>query len=275
MAFSGNFKARNTSEPYAPRQNWDTGVEPGHDDPYWGNDLGTPGPSNAPKRMVPALIEDMFDPETAEPPNYQARDREPKGHGGIGPAARSYRDMDVQAADNAGRSINRGAMDERHADMVFRDHTQTFSSSYDESLPASTGDDDNPGPGQAQRALRGRNSLGLNNPGDPEVNFSGDYLRRGKELNQVSDRRVPRRSLTHTKRDIHLNLAATAKISRGPQGQDYSPYSSPYTSVARMIATASSPMIRREPRPWDENAVSDGSDVTTEYDQAQMNSWGL
>jgi hypothetical protein len=125
--------------------------------------------------------------------------------------------------------------------------------------------------GQALRAVRGRNSLSVNNPGDPAVNFSGNYVRQGQELYRWAQRKFPMKTITPTMRVLHGNWAAGDR--------ETTPIDSPYTSylpggrgLTRGMG-AQIPYMRREPRPWDEDAVRDGSEAPE--DTADYVSWGL
>lgn len=261
MGYSGSFKTSasgngSASVNHPSRLNWGTGVDPSHSDPTWGKDQGFPALTNPPVPEVPGNIADT---RVYEEGQYtESYEHEPSGHDG-------YR----------GHDVNLGATLKNTATMVMRSVTQTFSSARLQSLAPSPGESGGTYSGQALRALRGRNSLVPNNPGASDVNFSGDYIRSGYEITRVTDRRMPNRTLKHTKRAIHLNLATTARETKGPQGVDYSPYSSPFTSVSTQNIGTARPMQRREPRPWDESIIDDGSEYSYEEDWAQMNSWGL
>jgi hypothetical protein len=279
MAFRGNFANTNavdTAGSHPSRLNWGTGVDPAHGNSAWGNDQGFPALKNPPLPEGPIHIEDNFDPETAESPQIPYQDREPSGHDGIGTPQRNRGNLyDGIASDYARHQDDRGATLKGSAHIVMRSIDQTFGTPRTQSLPASTSDGDSGISGQALRALRGRNSLAENNPGNPEVNFSGDYLRQGWEISRITDRVMRRRTLRHTKRAIHLNLASIAMETKPQTGANYSPYSSPFNgAVGRMMSGISQPMQRREPRPWDEDVTTDGSEQYSE-DTSQMNAWGL
>lgn len=277
MAYRGNYVNTNAVDTvgHPSRLNWGTGVDPGHADSNWGNDQGFPALKNPPLPETPIHIEDNFDPETAEAQQIPYQDREPSGHDGLHGGPRNSGNLyDVIANSAVKHEDDRGATLKNSADMVMRSITQTFSSPREQSLPP-TKSGGSGFSGQALRALQGFNSLAENNPGNPEVNFSGDYIRQGYEMSRLSDRRMPRRALRHTKRDLHLNLASTARETKPQTGDNYSPYSSPFNgAVGRVVSGISQPMQRREPRPWDEDVTTDGSD---EYysDTSQMNAWGL
>lgn len=279
MAYRGAFSKTygvDTSQRHPSRLNWGTGVDPGHANPQWGSDQGFPALKNPALPETPIHVEDNFDPETAEAAQVPYSVMEPKGHDGSGTPPRNRGNLyDVIASNTARHEDNRGATLKNTQPVVMRSVDQTFGTPRTQSLPPSQSDGDSGVTGQALRALRGRNSLAENNPGNPEVNFSGNYTRQGYEISRLTDRRMPRRALRHTKRDLHLNLASVAKETKPQSGSNYSPYSSPFNgAVGRVVSGISRPMQRREPRPWDEDATTDGSE---EYysDTSQMNSWGL
>lgn len=279
MAFRGNFAnthAVDTSNSHPARLNWGTGVDPNHADPKWGNDQGFPALKNPPLPETPTHIEDNYDPETAESPQIPYQDREPSGHDGIGkPPSNRGNLYDVIASNTTRHEDNRGATLKSSMPMVMRSIDQTFATPRTQSLPPSTTNGGSGISGQALRALRGRNALAENNPGNAEVNHSGNYTRTGYEISRLTDRVMRRRTFRHTKRNLHLNLASVAVETKPQTGSNYSPYSSPFNgAIGRVASGISSPMQRREPRPWDEDAVTDG---TEQYysDTSQMNAWGL
>lgn len=281
MAYSGMWKNSpaaalgEDSRNFTPRDNWGEGADPRHDVQHphdqW-SDVPFPGPVQPQFREeIPPQIEDQYDVSRL-PPTFPMPYHEPDGHDGIETAPWGVGDWRAQNANNTARSVDRGMPKFfQTREIVGRSVTQTHYTGPEESLPGKTGD--NPTDGEARRALRGFNGLDLNNPGSSTVNFSGNYRRQGKEIVAWSNRWMPRRTITHTKRILHLNLAATAMPSAGPEGDSYSPYTSPYDGrVTNMPVGTSSPMMRREPRQWDENTITDGSGQDDSY---QFNSWGL
>jgi hypothetical protein len=158
-----------------------------------------------------------------------------------------------------GHDQDRGAMVSRFVTKVFRDWTQTFETARTQSLPPPA-DGSGGATGEARRALRGFNALALNNPGSPEENYSGNYVRQGYEISRWTNRVVRRQGLTHTRRPIQVNLANVAHETEPLDGAEYSPYGSPFVSVARVISGIATPVQRREPRPWDEDATVDAGD---------------
>jgi hypothetical protein len=275
MARLSGSLARSSAASYAPAdnaRNWGTGVDPGHqtaDIP----DLGTPPPIPYAYQEVPPHITDMVNP-TAEPPYYPEIDQdgttlygEAAGHD-VPTLPYGVRDDDtLRQLSGRLHSQNRGGMRAYTATKVDRDWTTRNESRREQSLGPTDPAQGAGLSGNALRALRGRNSLAVNNPGSPEVSFSGDYVRQGWDLSRITERRMDRRGLSHTKRELHLNLATTAVDTPPHPG----PYSSPFRNFADLSKGAQLPWARREPRPWDEDTVSDGSEQPVE----NFNSWGL
>lgn len=263
-AYSGGEEAR----AWQPRQNWGTGVDPRHisgDQP----DLGFPAPvAQRHPVTVPAALEDMFN-LSAMPPTFDNPDHEPKGHD-VPAAPWGVSDARSQEVNNALRQAAAGPnLLARTATKVSRGWSQTYSSERTRSLPPAPSS--GPVSGPALRSLRGRNSLAVNNPGTEEGG-GGNYTRQGYELNRWTPRRMPRRGLTHTKRELHLNLASVAQATDAHEGDDYSPYSSPFQGgVSRFTSGPASQMMRREPRPFAETDISEGD----ESDMAGYTGWGL
>lgn len=297
MAYSGAWKQSSaavdgeTRRTHKTRDNWGEGVDPRH-----GIRTGHDVPSDVDPSLgipqfqveIPPAIEDMWnvgaEPPYLPPSDYGAGDDSQEIAGDQGPheghntAPWGVNDARSQEANNLARSADRGMAKQavrRH--VVGRDFSQTYDSGPYESLPASDGNGGNVEGGQAGRAIRGKNALAANNPGSPEVNFSGNYRRQGKEIVRWTNRRMPLRTLQHTKRTLHLNLAATAFPSAAPEGDAYTPYTSPFDGrVTSMVARRQTTMLRREPRPWDEDTVVDGTE-SDDYatDISQYRSWGL
>lgn len=263
MALTGSFKA---SPGYAvesgrTRENWGTGSDPRHQDPnlpdYGSTDVAAPPPMpGTPDYLVGGVVEPGLYP-LKEPPYFPPVDIEPNDHEGYDYPAWGVPDSQASRTElERGHDQDRGAMVSRYVTKVFRDWTQSFQSERRQSLAPPADGTAGIG-GEARRALRGFNALALNNPGSPEENYGGNYIRQGYELYRWSLRRVPRQGLTHTRRPIQQNLAALAHETQGPQGDDYSPYGSPFKSVARVVSGIATPVQRREPRPWDEDATVD------------------
>lgn len=283
MAFSGQWKNSPAAQQgeafrkFTPRENWGTGADPDHSE-RTGHDVWSDMPWQDPttpkfQQEVPAEIEDTYNVSRIPPTLPSPWDGEPKGHDGINTAPWGVGPWRSQETNNIARETDKGmprAFQTR--ETVMRGITQTYDRQRRQSLPWKTGD--NPTAGQALRALRGRNSLDVNNPGDPEVNFSGNYRRQGWEQVAFTNRWMPRKTLTHTKRALHLNLAATAVPSAAPQGDAYSPYTSPYDGRTTSLSVGTQKGVeRREPRPWDEDTRTDGTE--TGDDSWQYGRWGL
>lgn len=275
MAYSGNLVRTTTVDSnFKSRENWGTTADPGHAQPTWGKDQGFPALKDFRKGVTPENVEDKYNPSGVNAdPNILPPDHEPKGHDGVGAPSRTSNTYDNIRSDTAKHSISLGAMMLNQATIVMRSITARFGSPLVESLGPQTDDASASSTGEARRALRGFNSLAENNPGSPYENYSGNYIRQGRELIRINDRSMPTRTLTHTYRPVYLNVAKTANETTSPQGTSYSVYSSPYTSVAALNVGTQRPMQRREPRNWDESAVTDGSEYAA--DTSQFASWGM
>lgn len=256
----------------AYRRNWGTPVDPDHltseqPDPGWPAPVPRPPGEST---WVPPFLEDFFDPSGDPLPYFPEAEREPEGHDGPNVPNGGVREPKASRVAHEARSVYRGADTSRDRPRVMRQWDQTHQSEMRQSLPPTPmGVDGGSLTGQALRALRGDNSLALNNPGDPAVNFSGNYSRQGNELYRWVDRKMPMNTITPTLRVLHGNWAAGDRVT--------DPVESPYTSYlpggAGLTAGVGpqSPYQRREPRPWDEDVVRDGS----EQDDEQFYSWGL
>lgn len=275
MAISGSFKAssdahsarESTRGPY--RDNWGTGVSPGH----MGTEPLPPGgePLKAPVTdVIPSEVEDPW--TVSDPPAQPPADYEPPGHEGIATVPANIPARLADEMNGAARNLDRGAAIRRYP-VVARDWTRSLYSGVFHTPDPRTGDRGDTGiTGQALRALTGRNSLAPNNPGSPEANFSGDYLRQGGELIRYVDRRLPTHGfLDHTKRPLYSNEAATAQNAKAAPSAGR--YGRPFDAMARLNVGTTTPVQRREPRPWDEADVIDGSGQSYESDTAQY--WSL
>lgn len=276
MAYSGRHK-RNivVSSTQPARVNWGTGVDPRHSDGRMGTDQGFPSLKEPRVESVPEFTIDSYDPADINAAYMPSYDYEPDGHDGTGTPPRTSNKYDEIASDTARHNDARGATLKNMQPKVMRSVTQTFASPLLESLPVATDDASATATGQSRRALRGKNSLAENNPGSPLVNYSGNYIRQGRELFRITDRRMPRRRMTHTQRAQYLNLADSAHVTTSPMGSNYSPYGSPYDSVGRFTSGPERSMTRRDPRKWDEDTVTDGSEQTFDADHRQFLSWGM
>jgi len=270
------------SRTFVPRDNWGEGADPRHgvrtphdvwSDTPW-QDADPTGPKF--QEEIPEELEDQYNVAYLPPTLPSPLDGEPKGHDGIATAPWGVGPWRSQDTNNEARSQNFGMPRFfQTRELIGRGVTQTYDRQRTQSLPPSRNNGgDAQGGGQALRAMRGKNSLAVNNPGSAEVNGSGNYIRQGWEQNAFTNRWMPRRTIAHTKRFLHLNLAAVAKPSAAPQGDQYSPYTSPFDGrVTSMSHNGMRNMTRREPRQWDEDTVTDGSDQGD--DTWQYNSWGL
>ncbi len=264
---------------FVPRDNWGEGADPRHANrtPHdvW-SDMPWQDPTGPRfQEEIPEELEDQYNVAYMPPQLPSPLDGEPKGHDGVATAPWGVGEWRSQQLNNLARSQDRGLPRFfQTRERIGRGITQKYDRQRQQSLPPSRSNGGDVQGGQAGRALRGRNSLAANNPGDPEVNFSGNYTRQGWEQVAWTTRWMPRRTLTHTKRFLHLNLAATAMPSAAPVGDEYSPYTSPFDGrVTDMATNHMRNMTRREPRPWDEDTVTDGSDQGD--DSWQYGSWGL
>jgi len=276
MAYSGRHKRNVVVSSIQPaRINWGTGADPRHSDSEMGTDQGFPALKEPRVESVPDFAIDSYDPAAINAAYMPSHDYEPDGHQGTGTPPRTANKYDEIRSDTARHDEARGATQKNMQPKVMRSVTQTFASPLLESLPGAADDNSASATGAGRRSLRGRNSLGLNNPGSPTVNFSGDYTRQGRELFRITDRRMSRRRMTHTQRAQYSNLAESAHVTTSPQGSNYSPYGSPYDSVARMTSGPERSMMRRDPRKWDEDTVTDGSEQTFAADHSQYLNWAM
>lgn len=271
---TGSFK---TSERYVgyPQadnaRNWGEGVDPRHVDRTL-PDQGTPPPAPVHRLEIPPFIEDQVD-LSRMPPAWPDADTETAPYDSPGqhdPATLPWgvRDDDrLRALSGRLHAAQARVLPSQAATTVAWDFTTRNETLREQSLPPSSAAQGGPISGQALRALRGRNSLPVNNPGSPDISFSGNYVRQGWEISRITNRRMPRRGISHTKRELHLNLADTALERPGQPG----PYTSGFGSFARLNVGPTRPAQRREPRPWDEDVVTDYEDAAA----AGYSSWGL
>lgn len=268
---SGSLKATYAGgyyDKFNAASNWGEPVDPRHNDPTYMAPGARPPFGERASESVPPAITDFYNLAT-EPPYFPNPDLEPETHNTPNVPSAGIPERRANAFANAARSVARGEDTlARRADKVTHDATSTYASPRVPSLPPSNDQD---APGNARRALRGFNSLPLNNPGTPEGPENGNYTRQGLELYRWQNRRMPRRGLTHTKRALHLNVATTATDTPGYTQDDWTPYTSGYPFLGNMSVRTQTPYMRREPRPWDETAVQDGdTDNMADYP-----SWGL
>jgi len=145
-----------------------------------------------------------------------------------------------------------------------------------------------PNAGQAFSRMamsRGANSLPENNPGDTAQHTAGlppgaqaarvgwqGSPRPGFRVQLWSERRIPMHRWYGDVRPLRNYTAKSASDS--PALDDGNQYRTPFADLASpRVKTYARPMQRREPRPWDETEVSDGTETTggTEV----LMSWGL
>jgi len=115
----------------------------------------------------------------------------------------------------------------------------------------------NDSPGMSEAALkRGLNGLPENNP---------EGFRRGWVEQFWVDRKFNEGERIH---DARVNLPNTAYMEdNAPPPDEGTPYTVPFGSLQRMIdRTWNSPMLRREPPPFDESLMTDGVTDPTYYD---------
>lgn len=130
-----------------------------------------------------------------------------------------------------------------------------------------------PGDAGRTRALRGRNSLPENNP---DGDGAGGPVRQGYRVRRWYDRRIRQRGqLRHELRIVRDKLADSAMQS--PPLAIANRYTSPFAQIqSGRKRTQQGPMIRRTPRPWDEEAVAAAA-AETDYSAAGqgLHGWGL
>lgn len=270
MAISGTWQASARAQTYRPgdtTRNWGEGVDPRHG-VRPAVDASYPRPAPVHRLEIPPFIEDQVDPNRT-PPAWPDDDTESGDYGGSRPPHQTLAQHEgpalpwgvkdtwrLRQLSGVLHSRQRRRFPSQSATKVDRDFTTRNQTVREQSLPPSAAAQGGPISGQALRALRGFNSLPVNNPGDPDVSFSGNYVRQGWNISRWTDRRMPRRGLTHTKRELHLNLADVALNVPGKEG----PYTSPFDSYPRLSVGPLRPGVRREPRPWDEDVADDFTD---------------
>lgn len=274
MAISGSFK---TSERYVGyrsnaqgnARNWGTGVDPDHADRTLVP--GFPEPAPVHRLEVPPFIEDMFD-VSRQPPYYGDADTETASYNGTkytyeslaqheGPSLPwGVKDNDhLRQLSGAVHNAQKRRLPSQMATKVARGFMDRVEALRLQSLPQTPMGTGGVITGQALRSLRGRNSLAVNNPGTEDGPDTGNYVRQGWDLSRYSDRSMKRRGITHTKRELHVNVAETGVDSPGMPG----PYTSPFSSFGSLKVGTAKPGVRREPRPWDEDVSTDFTTDTT------------
>lgn len=267
--FTGNLAASTRPMPRDNTRNWGEGTDPRHD--IIVPDLGQPAPVPHVKLEVPLFIEDMVD-LSREPPYFPLDDQEPaefddkfQHDTATLPYGKPDNDRMRQLSGQLHSIKKQGHYPYMRATKVDRDVSTRNESLREQSLPASR--QDGALSGFALRALRGFNSLPVNNPGDPDISYSGNYVRQGWDLSRVTNRLMRRRGISHFKRELHINVAQTAIDTPPHPG----PYSSGFRNFGRWNVRAYLPSQRREPEPWDQDAVDDYS----AEESSHYSSWGL
>lgn len=103
----------------------------------------------------------------------------------------------------------------------------------------------------------------------PPVGWRGEP-RIGFRIFRFDERRFPMHYVRHDSRWLPLHLARTAQDA--PQPLQANQYVSPYATLASTrLGNYVTPMIRRQPNPWDQTVITDGSTDGAEH----YNSWGL
>ncbi|WP_433478148.1 hypothetical protein ACQPZP_14605 [Spirillospora sp. CA-142024] len=274
MAISGSFKTSARYIGYRPdargnARNWGVGADSDHDDRTPGPP-GFPEPAPVHRLEVPPFIEDMFD-VSRQPPNYGDADTETADYNGYAPVEASLAQHDaptipwgtpdndrLRRISGAAHSAQKRVFPSQMATKVARGFMDRIETVRLQSLPQTPMGTGGPLTGQSLRALRGRNSLAVNNPGTEEGPDTGNYVRQGWEISRWTERPMRRRGLSHTKRELHVNTAEVGVEAPGLPG----PYTSPFASFGSLRVGTARPGVRREPRPWDEDDRTDFTDDT-------------
>jgi len=132
--------------------------------------------------------------------------------------------------------------------------------------------------------IRGANAYPENNPVDTTQHSAGlpsgasvarvgwqGSPRPGFRVQRWSERRIPMHRWRGDVRPLRIHTAKTA--SDAPALADGNQYRTPYAELASSrLKNYARPMQRREPRPWDETEVTDGTEIP---DVERFMSWGL
>lgn len=189
-------------------------------------------------------------------------DREPYGDHNVGTVGGGYRKSRPNYARrlaNAARDEDRGAAaEEIYQRPDLRRFDEVYSTPRRELLPS----DD----GSRIGALRGRNSLLVNNP---------EGFRNGFRIQRFVERRLWQRRRSHDIRGIRDHLAAAPIVSPPPEG--YNRYTSPYAwNVKSRARNLSSPIMRRVPERWDTPIQAEDTEASEIDEYAPTyQSWGL
>lgn len=112
---------------------------------------------------------------------------------------------------------------------------------------------------------RGKNAEAQNNPADTAYGGLGYRPGQVRQWNLWRNFKPPWRR--HDQRIVSPWTAT--RIGDAPPPPNAGPRNSPYSSLARNIRRSRRPEMRRQPEPFDEAALSDGTDSTPVY----MESW--
>lgn len=289
MAFSGAWRNRammrsdeggnvSSADPARHMNEWDTGSH-GIDDTsvtraYPQTPYGMDSPSDS-------FMSDDGEPGTApERPQYP-QDMEPRDHG---LSEASWSDNNVardSVRPTTAHEISRGSAQGRRLRtprMLATDESYTtprFTPNTNKS-------------GSEVQLKRGPYGYPEDNPPDTVQSTPGDdpsrasHPRRGWQgaprdgmrVQRWETRKIPHMGhWKHGVRGILIRIAKTAGTTEPGVNQ----YESPFAALVNTrLGNTLSPMLRREPRAWDEDAVTDGSSDTSMADaQAQYSSWGL
>lgn len=151
---------------------------------------------------------------------------------------------DMTPADHApigdGHDVDRGAA----ASQLYGAPPLQFA---DEVYGSKRFEADYPAPIAEAALTRGLNGLPENNP---------DGYRAGYVEQFYVDRKLAVGERFHDARVVHPNVPTLIADAPVPEGHA----SSPFSSLARMVTrTWQTPMVRREPSPWDEDITRDGT----------------
>lgn len=233
-------------------------IAPGSRPPWVRNERRDPAP---PRMMATGEEWDLVAPWQAP---GRLLDKEDYGNHDIGTVSGGIIGSKAKYARysaNLARQDDRGAAaEELWSSPRLRNNDATYLTKRLEVAPS----DD----GSRTGALRGRNSLTVNNP---------DGFRNGFRTQRFVDRRIWQRRRTHDIRGIRDHLAAAPLVSPPLPGNG-NRYTSPYsTGIFSRTRSMNSPMSRRVPERWDQPMSVDNTEAGDEIDYAAAGyqSWGL